>query len=251
MTHSITVIGYKGVVGNATYSLFKRLGYDVNGIDIKDSSHNDPILGEILFICIPESGVTSKNLRKYITTRTQLFVIRSTVLPSTCELLQSELGIHVAHNPEFLREASSVIDSFSPERVLIGYCCEKHAQWIQDLYNPLCRPVYLAARRVTELTKLACNGWLANVISYWNTIDRIAQEYGLSGTEVGMLASTDPRIGDYGSRFHNKFGGKCLPKDLNHLISIAQLLGLDTECSCLKAIAEVNNTAEEINCEVL
>ncbi len=147
------------------------------------------------------------------------------------------------HNPEFLREASAVLDEFNPERIVIGECCQEHGDYLSQLYAPLQRPIVRTSRKVTELAKLACNGWLAAVISYWNEIDMMAERIGVSGTEVGMLASTDPRIGCYGSRFHAQFGGKCLPKDMLHLIEIARRNGMNPKL--LEAIMSVNSECRQ------
>jgi len=232
----IAVIGYKGVVGNATYQLLSRLNYNVVGIDVGDQ----PGASDIAFVCIPEGEVSPSVLRRHTT---RLFVIRSTVPPLTCEQLQGELGIHVLHNPEFLREASSVVDEFNPDRIIIGDCCREHGDLVARLFEPLRRPIIRSSRRVTELTKIACNSWLAMVISYWNTIDVIAGKMDVSGTEVGMLASTDPRISSYGSRFHCKYGGKCLPKDIDQLRRLADSLGVKPKL--LDAVADVNNECQE------
>jgi len=227
----ITVIGYKGVVGNATYELFNSLGYKVSGVDVGDR----PVSSDVTFVCLPEAKVTPNILRQHTT---RLFVIRSTVPPGTCEALQLELGVHVAHNPEFLREASAVLDEFNPERVVIGQCCRKHGGLLKHLYRPLRRPIHVTNTRASELLKLACNGYLATLISYWNEIEEIASALGINGVEVGMLASTDPRINPYGSRYHHRFGGRCLPKDTIALITVARRCGVNP--SMLEATLKIN-----------
>jgi UDPglucose 6-dehydrogenase len=233
----ILVIGYRGVVGNATYQLFKRLGHKVTGVDKGDKA----VTSDVAFVCIPETEVTPYLLHDF---RTRLFVIRSTVPPGTCELLQKQLGVHIAHNPEFLREATAVQDAFNPDRIVIGQCCKYHGGMLASLYQPLRRPIHRASRTVTELTKIACNGFLATMISYWNEVDMIAGKLGVSGTDVGMLASTDPRIGRYGSCFHDKFGGKCLPKDMQQLIQAARTAGLNPKL--LEAVLETNKNVPEV-----
>ena len=238
MHYRILVVGYKGVVGNATYQLLNRLGYRVHGIDVGD----EIIESDIAFICLPEALVVPEQLASY---KTSLFVVRSTVPPGTCENIQDRLGIHTLHNPAFLREITAIMDSFNPDRVVIGECCKEHGDIINGIYEALRRPIYRSCRKVTELMKLACNGWLATVISYWNEVDEIAKRLGISGTEVGMLASTDPRIGFYGSRFHSKFGEKCLRKDLRHLINVARSTG--TNPMLLESLMRVNENEDSCN----
>jgi len=227
----IAVIGCRGVVGNATARLLVSLGHKVTGCDKGDS----PTDCDIAFVCIPEREVIADTLKLY---QTGLFVIRSTVPPGTCEALQDKLGVHVAHNPEFLRESSAVVDVFNPDRIIIGECCPEHGTVLRNLFEPLRRPIHTADRRTTELTKLTCNAWLATVISYWNEVDLIAGKLGVNGAVVGMLASTDPRISCYGSRFHNRFGGKCLPKDTEQLVKVATQNGVHP--MLLRAVLAVN-----------
>lgn len=231
----LTVIGHKGVVGGATYQLFKRLGYDVTGVDVGDK----PMVSDIAFVCVPEGLVTAELLKEYVT---GLFVVRSTVLPGACEALEKATGVHVAHNPEFLRESTALMDSFNPDRIIIGGCCRRHSASLTKLYAPLRRPIYCASRKVTELTKLASNAYLATLISYWNEIDELAECLGVSGTEIGMLASTDPRISYYGSRLHDHYGGKCLPKDARRLIDLCRANYMNP--ALLEAVERVNERCE-------
>ena len=59
-----------------------------------------------------------------------------------------------------------------------------------------------------------------------------------------MIASLDPRISQYGARMHNKYGGKCLPKDIRHLIEFSQKIGY--EPILLKAVEQVNEQMKEV-----
>jgi len=167
-----------------------------------------------------------------------LIVIRSSVAPNTCSALQGKYKRHICHNPEFLREATALQDEFSPARIVIGECCKEHGDLLEELYKPLQRPIIRTDPTTSELVKLANNVHLNCLISYWNTIEEIAKRAGVSGHQVGMIASLDPRISPYGSRLHQKYGGRCLPKDISHLIEFAKTLGYDPVL--LKAIEEVN-----------
>lgn len=235
MNQKLLVIGHKGVVGNATYELMYRLGYDTHGVDIGDK----PVSSDIAFVCIPEKFVTADNLKHY---ETGLLVVRSTVPPGTCQALQIKLGLHILHNPEFAKEATMLYDTFSPDMIVIGECCKEHGEILEELYKPLQRPIVRTKPMVSELVKLTCNSYLAMLISFWNEVETIAKELGISGHEVGMLASVDSRISPYGSRLHHHYGGKCLPKDVDQLITIAHIIGLNPKL--LEAIKAVNNSLE-------
>jgi len=231
------VIGYKGVVGNATYELFKRLGYDVTGSD-KDDKINK---AEVYFICVPEDTVEGVVLK--LANPSNLIVIRSSVVPGTCKKLVELCRYwHICHNPEFLREVIAVQDEFSPARIVIGQCCEEHGKLLKSLYRPLRVPIVLTDPTTSELVKLASNNYLSTVISYWNTIEEVAKRIVVSGHQVGMIASMDPRISPYGARCHNKYGGRCLPKDAQQLIQFAESIGCDPVL--IKAVEEINEKCE-------
>lgn len=231
----IEVIGYKGVVGGVTYELFRRLGHQVTGSDKGDVVTT----ADIYFVCVPEDVVEEVVYSKILVWNTPLIVIRSSVTPKTCGDLAQKMDYpHICHNPEFLREGIAIQDEFNPARVVIGECCKEHGDILEGLYRPLQRPIIRIDPTTSELVKLASNAHLSCLISYWNTIEEIAKRLGISGHQVGMIASLDPRISPYGSRFHNKYVGRCLPKDTRHLIEFAESVGYDPVL--LKSVEEVN-----------
>lgn len=233
----LVVIGSKGIVGGATYELLTRLGHEVTGVD-KGDRIPEPIPGtDVAFVCVPEDSV--QDVFNEMPRLYDLAVLRSSVMPGVSDALQRHHKIHVTHNPEFLREATAVLDELNPERIVLGVCCNDHAELLKAIYKPLQRPIITTTRRTSELVKLATNAYLATLISFWNEIEGIASRIKVSGHEVGMIASTDSRIVSYGSRAHHKYGGKCLPKDIRQLIVRAESLGL--EPNLLRAVEEVND----------
>ena len=233
----ISVIGM-GVVGTATFQLFEKLGHIPEGCD-KVNYQLHPRRSDFYFICVPEGDVEEPV--KWIAENLPegLIVVRSSVLPKTCQALDKKYGRHICHNPEFLRESTALFDEMNPSRVVIGECCWYHGDELEKLYKPLQCTIVRTNPATSELTKLASNFCLASYISYWNEIEQIAKKIGVSGHQVGMIASLDPRISTYGSRFHQKFGGRCLPKDTQQLIDFAQSLGYDS--ILLKAVQKVND----------
>lgn len=233
----IEVIGYKGVVGRATYDLFTRLGYGPTGSDKGDKRSEGM---DICFVCVPEDAVKEVIDKGVKLWKETLFVVRSSVLPGTCsELARTTRYYHICHNPEFLREAVAAQDEFSPDKIVIGECCKKHGDILEKLYLPLRVPIVRTDPTTSELVKLASNNYFSAVISYWNTIEEVAKRVGVSGHQVGMIASMDHRISSYGARFHGKYGGRCLPKDAKQLIKFSESIGYDP--ILIKAVEEVND----------
>lgn len=226
----ISVIGHKGIVGSATYQLFKNLGHDVIGLDKGDKIPQ----ANIYFVCVPENNV--EDVVKLLPEK--LIAIRSTVSPLTCENLAVKYKRHISHVPEFLHQAMALIDAHNPDSVVIGECCKVHGDILEELYKPLCCPIARTKPRVSEMVKLARNNYGACIISFWNEIEAICEKAGINGHEVGMICSYDPIITPKGSRLHGKYGGACLPKDLTQMIEFAQKIGIEPRL--LKVIEEVN-----------
>ena len=80
---------------------------------------------------------------------------------------------------------------------------------------------------------------ISTLISFWNEIHQICQKAQVNSTVVGKIVSMDPRISAYGAVMHGKpFGGFCLPKDLNALITTAELVSFQP--LLLEAVRQVN-----------
>jgi len=235
----LQIIG-AGVVGKATGLGFQRYGHYVIFKDKGDTLED----ADINLVCVPESEV--KNVIQALMPVLKMHglpVIRSTVPPSTTTRLSSEHNVHICHNPEFLREATSEYDFLNPTRIVIGECCEKHGDLLEELYKPFNVPIVRVDTKISEMVKLASNAYLATSISFWNEIHQICKNFGDSH-KVGAITCMDPRISSYGARMHGKpFSGHCLPKDLDQLITFAKdWVGHDPKL--LKAVKEVNEEIE-------
>lgn len=234
----IEVIGYKGVVGNATYQWLKTMHPELEVIGV---DKGDPLLIKkeaVPFICTPEAVVPEvcKEIK-----RVELIVIRSTVPPGTCNRIQRETGIHTCHLPEFVLEATAVIDEFKQDYMILGGCCEEHTILIENIYLPYI-PVVETDKETSEILKLTKNCYFANLISFWNEIEGIAKVAGTNSFKVGKLATLDKRIVSYGASYHHKYGGTCLPKDVKQMLDFAKRKDLKTPL--LDAVVEVNECQE-------
>jgi len=238
MSLTVEVVGYKGVVGNATYQWFKAMHpeLEVIGRDKGDAIECKDMAKIVSFICTPETIV--EEVCSEVAQYAELMVIRSTVKPLTCQKIQKETGIHTCHNPEFLREATAVMDKFNQEFMVVGACCEEHAETLVKLYEVALTPIVVTDTVTSEFTKLAINNYLATIITFWNEIEQLAQGVGTTGHKVGAIASLDSRISSYGARYHQPFGGRCLPKDLKQTIQFGESIGIN---------ATLLNKVEEIN----
>jgi nucleotide sugar dehydrogenase len=227
----IEVIGYKGVVGNATYQWLTEMGYEVIGRDKGDAK---PSGVDVSIICVPEAAVEVVALEAFYA---DWLVIRSTVHPGVCEHISEVTGKHVCHVPEFLREASAVVDAFNPAYILIGACCSEHGGILKELYSPAQVEIVITDTLTSELVNIVTNNYLSCLIIFCNEMDAICEASGVKGHKVGAIVARDPRVSPYGARYHHKFGGKCLPKELDQMLMYARG---KVDTPMLKAIQEVN-----------
>ncbi len=156
-----------------------------------------------------------------------LIVNKSTV-PIGCHEWTAEwVGKHAKHafevvsNPEFLKEGSAVDDFLRPDRVVIGATQESAFIKMKDLYSPFLRqgnPILWMDPISAEITKYACNSFLATRISFMNELAVLCDQVGGDIEEVRHGMTTDARIGRHFLYAGVGYGGSCFPKDVQALM---------------------------------
>ncbi len=244
---AIGVVGY-GVVGKATSLIFKPdWFYDpALGMDkiVKDNG--------VVFICI---GTPFKDGQCYLTPivenvkrfkDSRLIVIRSSVIPGTARKLASEFGVHIASNPEFLREASASFDAQHPNRIVIGADNKEDSGLIKALYRKSnidwgeCFGFIETDTVTAELIKYVSNLLGACKVSLANEVYDICQTIGANFEDIRKAISLDPRLGNGFFAVTNKrgWGGRCLPKDME--IFLGWLKDNGMESLVLKSARDAN-----------
>jgi nucleotide sugar dehydrogenase len=243
----VQIIGV-GVVGTAQAYLATQLGHEVIGVDrSKTTSNYATIVREfaadvdVTFVCTQEAsvpGVITSLIEKKVK---GLYVIKSTVPCGTTRRLMGEYNIHICHNPEFLREKSVLADILHPRMVVIGQCCAEHGNILREYYRRLGAPIMTSNPTTTETVKLTLNSYLSTLITFWNEINRLSSALGASTEEVASIVKLDQRVSAYGTEFFGMpFSGKCLPKDMDQLISVFHQAGVDP--SVFEAMREFNKS---------
>lgn len=181
-----------------------------------------------------------------------LVVTKSTVPVGTGELvrnrIQEELTdrfgeedppeVHVASNPEFLREGSAVEDFLNPDRIVVGASREKDRDRVASIYSTLDAPVVKTELRTAEMIKYASNAMLATKISFINEIANVCEEVGADVQKVADSMGLDDRINRQFLNAGIGYGGSCFPKDTEALVQIAGQGGYDSQI--LSAVMAVN-----------
>lgn len=245
----VQIIGL-GTVGEAQAHVLRKLGCEVCGYDpfLKEAPINNITFSanktfaesNIAFICTMESQVEHVVKQLKTSGYKGLIVIKSSVVPKTTKTLMAKYGLHICHNPEFVKERTSLQDALNPDRIVIGQCCKKHGQQLQMLYKPLRRQIIVVDPTTSETAKLLANSYLALMISFWNQANQLAQKLDISTTDLAKIVTTDKRISKHGTKwFGESFDGKCLPKDLVNLIKAYKAEGI--EPTLLQATRQIND----------
>lgn len=155
------------------------------------------------------------------------------------ENLTGNIKIEIVSNPEFLREGSSVYDTFNGDRIVVGSDSVEAANVIEEINKPFGIPVYKTDIRSAEMIKYASNAFLATKISFINEIANICEKTGANIEDVARGMGLDQRIGSMFLKAGIGYGGSCFPKDTKALTKIAS--NVDLDFTLLKAVVEVNN----------
>lgn len=175
-------------------------------------------------------------------------VVKSTVVPGTTESVGKIIenhsekrlgdGLHIAMNPEFLREGQALKDFLNPDRIVIGVNDAKMSAKLEEVYENFQAPKLVTTIKTAEMIKYASNAFLATKISFMNEIGNMCKSLGINVNEVARGMSYDERISPHFLESGVGFGGSCFPKDVMALLRKAEETGHEPEM--LKSVISVN-----------
>ncbi|PJZ77055.1 UDP-glucose dehydrogenase family protein [Leptospira neocaledonica] len=215
---------------------------------------------EIIFIAVgtPTSEDGSADLSAVFAVAEQIgksingykvIVDKSTVPVGTAAKVREIISKNTKHefdvvsNPEFLKEGAAIDDFMRPERVVIGADSERAGELVAQLYAPFVlngNPIIKMGTVSAELTKYACNAFLATKISFANEIANLCETVGADYEDVRKGMGTDSRIGRQFLYAGIGYGGSCFPKDVRALIRTSENFS-----SSLRIIREVERVNED------
>jgi UDPglucose 6-dehydrogenase len=176
---------------------------------------------------------------------------KSTVPVGTAAQLAVSLaahGLHLAWNPEFLREGTAVADTLHPERIVLGSTSPAVDALLRQLYaEPLAEgSEWVSTDLATaEMIKVASNAFLASKVSFINAIADLCDRTGADVASVAHAMGLDSRIGKKFLAAGLGYGGGCFPKDVRALAHRAAELGADSLASMLHAVDAANLATRE------
>ena len=183
--------------------------------------------------------------------RSHVVVLRSTVPPGTlarcAELFAAEgAQVHLAFNPEFLREGSAIRDYDAPAYTIVGASDATAERWVRELYASVPAPVVVVEPAVAEMIKYVANAWHATKIVFANEVGRLAKAFGVDGRDVMDVIASDTKlnVSPVYLRPGFAYGGSCLPKDVGALL--AQARGHDVPVPLLASLPVSNSQQVEL-----
>jgi UDPglucose 6-dehydrogenase len=267
-----------GIVGQGFVGLAVKIGfephYELETYDKydKDKSTCDNLFDlvmecDVIFVCVPtpmnKDGSCHTDIVEEVITEINeivletesypyhikpIVVIKSTVPPGTTDRLHSKnRGLDVIFNPEFLTEINFIEDFKNQNRIILGGI-RRGTSLLRQVYSkvfPHATIVKTGAKHA-EMVKYFTNCFLATKVSFANEMKVLCDKIGIDYDKVVEYATYDERLGkshwavpgpdgDYG------FGGHCLPKDLNALISVAVENSLGLYINVLSGVLETND----------
>ncbi len=218
---------------------------------------HDPFLGyingrtaDVAFICVPtplDGGKLDTRIVERVIDecREDLIILRSTVMPGTCDRFPHK---RIVYQPEYLGEtvAHPLFDETKAPFLILGGCPEdrrKAIELYQTVYNANIR-----IRQVTnyeaEIIKLTENRAIAFKVAQCQELYDVCS---LAGVDYNTIREAvygdDPRFNLFWTFVYNDrrgFNSKCIPKDVYGWASFAESLGYTPELT--RRMLEVNET---------
>ena len=139
--------------------------------------------------------------------------------------LQLSARIHLASNPEFLREGSAIEDFMCPNRIVVGGSSDIVFEKLRQIYQPLINAGYTYYETdviSAEMIKYAANAFLATKITFINEMANLCEKVGGNISSIAHGIGLDQRIGPMFLQVGPGYGGSCFPKDTRALAATAQ-----------------------------
>lgn len=177
----------------------------------------------------------------------KLLIIKSTFPVGTNKKIQTiakekKAPLLVITCPEFLRQGQALKDISAPERLVIGSRDPKAGKELEDFYKKFTKPksVIHTDPETAELSKIACNSFLATKISFINEFAGLCESIKGDPKKLQLILGTDPRIGNDFLNPGIGYGGYCLPKDVQ--LGIQEGEKLNQNMNLLKSTKKINDS---------
>lgn len=225
---------------------------------VKESEKNNDV--NFYFICVPTPSKDNKcdtsivesifSLLSNICSKKSIVIIKSTVVPGTTRKIHNSNrngNIFLYFCPEFLTEKNAENDVLNEKKIIIGASNEQkniHVFHIMSIMYNTRDDIKFCLYEYAEMMKYTINVYLAQKVSYFNKIHDICEKLNISYDILKDLFLLDTRISGSHTNVPGHdgkfgFGGSCLIKETQGMMSLCYTLGLNTDT--LESILEENS----------
>jgi UDPglucose 6-dehydrogenase len=241
----IGIIGL-GFVGSAILNSLSDRFIDLIIID-PDKGHNstytDLAGAEAVFVCVPtprdDTGNCDTSILEDVLDRlhniryTGVIISKCTAPPNAYQRLNEQYP-NLVHVPEFLTASKAMQDYLNGSFAIIGGSIKAYmneAERFIKISQQNLKTIVHCDIGEAALTKYAINSFLATKVVFMNELHKVAEAAGLDYNVISTMIKLDQRIGDSHMRVPGPdgtfgFGGHCLPKDTEALLSLSKDLGV-------------------------
>ena len=240
---SVLIVGY-GVVGKNLHDELKILEpdiYDKYKIEFNTKQNKKY---DFCFVCVDTPYFKDcicdiSEIENVIeNNEASIYIIKSTVLPTTTEKLSHKFNKHIVFSPEYYG-GTQHCNNFDFNFTILGGQkddCLKVVQLLQHVYDAR-HTFHIVDAQTAELAKYMENCYLATKVVFCNQFNKISEQIGVNYEELRELFIKDPRV-DPSHTFVYKdkpyYDSHCLNKDVSALAEF-------TNNEFLKMVIEIND----------
>jgi nucleotide sugar dehydrogenase len=256
-----SIIGL-GMVGGAIAKSFQKKNIIFYKYDKykKIGNIENCLKSQFIFLCLPtpyseEINEYDKteiyNIIEYFSKNNYrgLLILKSTVEPfTTSNIVKKYKNINLIHNPEFLTARTAFEDFQNQNHIVIGRtknCDENLLEKIVNFFKiNYTNNISLVYSDESELMKLTANSFYACKIQFFNEIFDLCKNTNISYENIKQLILKNNWINPMhtdvpGPDGKLSYGGACLPKDSNSLLSFMKKT--NTYHNVLNSVVEEKN----------
>lgn len=246
----LSIIGY-GHVGRAMHLLFPHANVYDKWLDKGTPAEVNG--ADLAFVCVPtpmlDHGACDTTIVEEVLgwLLAEVIVLRSTVPVGFSDEWAKKTGKRIVFQPEYYGETVDHPFANLSERTWITLGGEpkdrdRVVRAYQSVYNSELK-IMLTDAKTAELAKYMENCFLALKVTFCNEFYDLAQAYQINYHELREVWLADPRMGRSHTFVYEQergFSGKCLPKDVNALIAMANEKHANVDL--MKAVIQKNET---------
>lgn len=241
--YKVGIIG-NGFVGEAqAFAFSPTTDLRIYDIDPLKRTHSKEEIDEcdFIFVCVPtpmrkDGSQDISFIEKVFEEAVDgpIYIIKSTVLPGTTEVLTQKYPfLKIVFSPEFLTERTAKLDMLTQARIVLGGRKE-FTDKVKDLFEQRFRNRHIIQTdsKTAELIKYMNNTFFATKVSIINEFKLLSDAIGCNWEDALYGFASDGRVGD--SHLHVPgpdgrlgYGGTCFPKDVNALLTYAELFNIN------------------------